>query len=82
MSQKHIGSLARPFNIELALRPVASGLEKGAELVREAHFGALRLFGGEVGFQSSRLDAGQVPGGLRVIRGYRDHRSSDLVWAS
>ena len=33
VSQKLIGSLARPIKVELALRPVSSGLERGAELV-------------------------------------------------
>jgi hypothetical protein len=57
VSQKHIGSLARPIKFKLALRPVSSGLEKGAELAREAPFGAPQMFGGEVGFQSKRLAA-------------------------
>ena len=61
VSQKLIGSLARPIKIELALRPVSSGLEKGAELFGEAPFGAPRMFGGEVGFQSRLADAGRVP---------------------
>ncbi len=47
--------------IEQALRPVGSGLEQGAELVGEAHFGAPRLLGGEGGVQSRRTDAGPRP---------------------
>jgi len=51
------------MKFELALRPVGSGLEQGAELVGGAHFGAPRMFGGEVGLQSKYMDAGHVPGG-------------------
>ncbi len=61
VSQKLIGSLARPIKVELALRPVSSGLEKGAELFGGPPFGAPRMFGGEVGFQSRLADAGRVP---------------------
>ena len=64
MSQKLIGSLARPFKIDLALRPVSSGLEKGAELVEETPIDAPRMSGGEVGFQSQRTDAGPVHGAI------------------
>ena len=64
VSQKHIGSLARPIKFELALNPVVSGLEKGAELVGGAHFGAPQMFGGELGLQSKRSDAGQDPMGV------------------
>ncbi len=60
MSQKLIGSLTRPIKVELALGPVASGLEQGAELAREAPFGAPRMFGGQVGDQSKLADAGHV----------------------
>ncbi len=61
MSQKLIRSLARPIKLNLARRPVVSGLERGAELFGEAPFGTPRMFGGEVGLQSSRADAGHLP---------------------
>ena len=46
VSQKLIGSLARPIKVELALRPVSSGLERGAELFGGALIGAPRMWEG------------------------------------
>ncbi len=58
MSQKLIGSLARPFKVDLALRPVSSGLEKGAEIFGEPPFGAPAVDGLHVeGVAENELDS-------------------------
>jgi hypothetical protein len=56
-----VPSLVQSKKVELALRPVGSGRERGAELLGGTLFGAPRMFGGEVGSQSRLADAGHVP---------------------
>ncbi len=69
-SQKLIGSLARPIKVELAHRPVSSGLERGAELFGGALIGARswrrRLGGAQLALYPRTLlaeDAGVSPSG-------------------
>ena len=86
MFQKFIGSLTRPRKIHakssrLFVRPVVSGLERGAELFGGAPLGAPRMFGGEVGFQSKLAYTGHIPRSHHMIRSC-DHRSGDRFEAT